>query len=396
MKTRHFLSLLTAGLLFSASALAGFWDPLFDVGGFRSDFSSPSTGTVYDPIVLGTPYNGSTYVNSNCLDGTISPSTWDPAITFVDNDGSGTATPGDEVYWPSVPHVDETIESNYWVLHANMESWCRNAAGPPGVSAFVGDPGQAGAGMAVKFIHNDPAPDAHGAHLIINTDLLSASQLDDWDDLPFLSLGAEQDRGNGGLVTYSGYYHWDILFDNYLTFDAQIFDADEGDASALHAGVYLMMEWDGKRRGLFVDLYDYFPGGGQIYSGGITNWPGGWDWPFGGASEDSFFAPGADWIFTTIDWWRNYCPQALLDHDQELVVAGGRKTFGFALQTMLDCIASQPGPNPESGESHTWTSTPPSQFVPIQGVHWFVEGAKVSPGDLDVKLWLNVDNPQVH
>lgn len=240
----------------------------------------------------------------------------------------------------------------------------------------------------------------NGAHIIINTDLLDSHQHDDWIDIPFLSIGAERDRGNNGVppAVLNGLDDWLYGEYQYLRFNAQLRASEDGShgGSYRHAGFYVLSEWgetnegNSYPRGVYVVLHEdadshpdvdesLFPDGWGMLS---------WNWPF----EQSFFYPGAEWFFVTLDHLSDFCPQSVLGSDQMLTPilnTGNLSSFNFHLTELFKCAENEYSP---------WSEPfPENQLVNVRGIHWYIEGssASVKQRTPSTILWLQINDPRV-
>lgn len=363
--------LFSATIFISLPAAAQFWDQSFVNGAARSDFDSPQIGTSQSPLSYG-----------ECL--------------FTDNNVmypcSGQTT------WP-VSNWDSfgDVTSGFWVLSANDEPWKFSTTdGPPNQSHAIGEPGSPGFGFHYGNIQGDGLND--GGHIIINTDLLYSSQYDDWVDAPFLSIGAERDRGNNGIppATLNGLDHWMYGAFQYLQFKAQLWASQDGEhgGSYRHAGLYIVAEWGqtgggvDHPRGIFLMLHEDADSDPSIDGTLLPHGYGtlDWNWPF----EQSFFYPGADWFFVTIGHLSSFCPQAVIGSNQSLSPtfgAGNLTSYKFHLTHMFDCIEQAYSP---------WTDPfPTNEIVDVRGIHWYVEGYAAAAQDTpSVVMWLQVHDPR--
>jgi len=372
----------------SGAAFAQFWDQGMNQEAARSDFNSPTRGLVEEPITYG-----------SCLDPTSSFSCDGP------------------VYWPENNWtVIGSPTNRYWVIHANnAEAWRRGTIngegdiGPPGQTRSIGVPGEQGHGFHMTHIdHTVDAgmlPRDDGWHFIINTDLIPDNERDSWVDTTpptgqspiqnyHLSFGARQNRGNGNVppAKLNGPDHWYAGDFQYRSFDAQQVVSDsgtKGGARYRFSGIYLTADWGGEpiQRGLFITLFEdaqdvsidtQFPDGWET----LPNW----NWPF----EQSFFFPGADWAFVTIDHLNAICPQAVLGSGNRLTpnpALGNATFYKFHLTKVFQCLDAVHSP---------WSVPFPTGVrVPVTGIFWFQESRNYTDGEPATRMWMQVDDAVV-
>src|SRR5690625_731640 len=113
-----------------------------------------------------------------------------------------------------------------------------------------------------------------------------------------------------------------------------------------------------------------------------------WNWPF----EQSFFYPGAEWFFVTLDHLSDFCPQSVLGSDQMLTPilnTGNLSSFNFHLTELFKCAENEYSP---------WSEPfPENQLVNVRGIHWYIEGssASVKQRTPSTILWLQINDPRV-
>ncbi|QOC23721.1 hypothetical protein IC757_06215 [Wenzhouxiangella sp. AB-CW3] len=182
-----------------------------------------------------------------------------------------------------------------------------------------------------------------------------------------------------------------------MAIDTQLWHSSDGQhgGSYRHAGFYVLAEWgqtpggSDHPRGIFVVMHEDASSHPNIDG---TMFPNGWgtldwNWPF----EQSFFYPGADWFFVTIDHLSTVCPQSVLVSDQPLSPifgAGNQTDYGFHLTNLFQCVEQNYSP---------WSEPfPESEIVDVRGIHWYVEGAAAATQPTpSVQMWLQVNNPRV-
>lgn len=391
MKFPRDLYVGSALALLAGTALGQFWDQGMNQEAARSDFNSPTRGLPEEPITYGV-----------CLN---------PASIYS-CDGP--------VYWPENNWTvigDPT--DRYWVIHANnAEMWRKGSVdgrglnGPPGQTRSIGVPGEWGHGFHMTHIDHTVdggIPGDDGWHFIINTDLIPDHERASWveinppgerSDINYhLSFGARQNRGNGNTppAVLNGFDHPYYGSAQYLKFEAQQIASDsgtKGGGSYRFSGIYLTAEWGGEaapgvphQRGLFITLFEDaldHPGLDTQFPLGWTTNPN-WNWPF----EQSFFYPGVDWAFVTIDYLGAICPDAVLGSGNRLVpnpVLGNSTFYKFHLTKAFRCLEAVHSP---------WSVPFPSDVdVPVNGIFWFQEASNAENTPA-TRMWMQVDNAKV-
>jgi hypothetical protein len=180
--------------------------------------------------------------------------------------------------------------------------------------------------------------------------------------IPFLSVGAQNGRGNTGPVGYitrQGSPRGTIVFDagisSYQPLGCR--NGTEGicypTSLGIHAGIFAIATWNGLPHILFVDFFGL---GVQDYSAlapGRSNW----NWPI----EESFMYPGAEIItFVAGAQLRNYCGIDLPLYTTDFAQRKYRIDFGklFACADDLGLL----------------TLPMPDTQIALDGVHWYIEG----------------------
>lgn len=309
-------ALLAVTMSVFAQADAGLWDPGFLERRIRSDFPPlAGHGTAVSPLILAYEGPGT----GGCLfdahkaftacpgrrDVTL-PSgapAWLGAVQVREACG-GEATPFDATWLGcAVYEQANTIASNrpdrrYWVVHPNVEpSFDQCNSGPPGHSAPVA----LGPGGLFAIDASTPGRFA----LTVDNGAYDFSCFAPRRGIPFLSLGAQSNRGNVdpvgapldvGRFRFGNGGEGDDI--DVLGFEATLQELSpfrcapgtqwrcfQGDVG-WHAGFYVLAEWDGTRKLLFLILAD-----GGILAPPIADDIAAslWNWPV----EQSMFYPGA-------------------------------------------------------------------------------------------------------
>lgn len=266
--------------------------------------------------------------------------------------------------------------ARYWVLHINNEPAFTNkpvATRNPGIPGqvsrlvpldAVGDDGVLPVPQTVEVIRGSLAGENFArAHLMVQH--LGPGLSGDPNGargLPFASLGADHERGNGGLLGALN----DPDQPHVVSFVTRVWDYGEPEGGPVFRDgglwfyFYAISEWGGRQRGMFLSLKHV----GDFTDASTPEQPGvsfRWNWPL----RESFFQPGVDWAFidaedlqTGAPEWR--CGFTLPPLDQ----TGVDRRMRVDLQALFEC-ASRRGlfqqPMPGSGQ------------LPLLGMHWAVE-----------------------
>lgn len=255
----------------------------------------------------------------------------------------------------------------YWVLVANDEpSFDQCNEGPPGSSHRVaGASAQPRTMFKLDVLSNATAP---GRRLRFAIDLgdkdFFCARTNRYEySIPFLSIGAQDARGNDGPVGYvnrRGSPRGTIVFDARISSHATIAcrTGTESICSpsslGVHAGVYAYATWAGVPRLVFVDLH----GSGVLdYSSGPPG-ESKWNWPV----RDSFQYPGAEVLFFVAgSSMATYCGIDVA----RLPLTGTRVRYAIDFGKVLACA-----------DARGLAGDPmPAGDIALDGVHWYIEGS---------------------
>lgn len=148
--------------------------------------------------------------------------------------------------------------SEFWVLNLNNEQWWKHDLstgspinpGAPGLSLPRVEPGTGIMGFK-PIIWTEGGENFYRFHLVLNQTFLNPQG---GFALPFMSIGAAANRGNGGVIGYMN----DENSPSKLTWNSKVWDVLENNQADYWASVhalYTIAEWGGKPRMLFVALY---------------------------------------------------------------------------------------------------------------------------------------------
>ena len=256
--------------------------------------------------------------------------------------------------------------STYWAISANDDpSYEQCNEGPPGLSHPIAS---AAVPQATPFKFDvAPIAGSRGKRLrmalsLTDKDFFCGKTGSYLYSIPFLSVGAQNGRGNPGPVGYLGKRgspRGTIVFEGRLS-SYQPIGCRAGTESictpsyvGAHAGLYALMRLGGMPYMVFLDLYGE---GVQDYSQDPPL-ASGWNWPV----EDSFFYPGAKVLFFTAGTRLSAdCGITLPRYTTDLAARRYKIDFG----ALLACA-----------ERRGLLAEPlPSGDIALDGVHWYVEG----------------------
>lgn len=269
--------------------------------------------------------------------------------------------------------------STFWVLGLNNELWWSHYTtgtsppvgtpfnpGPPNLSLPRVEPGLGIMGFK-PIIWTEGGENFYRFHLVLNQVFTNPQGA---GALPFMSIGAAHNRGNGGVIGYMNQPHRP----SKVEWTSKVWDVLENNQTNYWASVHFLLttaEWGGKTRMLFVALYheSNLNGAELHYSDSTNGTHNHWNWQM----QESFFYPGAD--------------IALMDAEDIYALCGFSMTrlrnkddsanYSVVLDDLYRC-ASDIG---------LFDTPMPGTAVPITGVHWANEGT----GD-NVALWTSVHN----
>jgi hypothetical protein len=260
--------------------------------------------------------------------------------------------------------------AQYWVISANDDpSFDQCNEGPPGLSHPVAS-ANAQAPTPFKLdvlaVAGQPGKQFRVVLKMDDKNFFCSKTNQYMYSIPFLSVGAQNGRGNPGPVGYisrHGSAHGTIAFEAGLS-SHQVFGCKPGTqsicstaGSGVHAGLYALASWGGVPHLLFVDLF----GEGILDDSADAPAESKWNWPV----QDSFFYPGAEvLLFVAGTQLSTYCSIDLPRYTTDLAQRRYRIDFGaiFACAQRLGLL-TQPMPDTD---------------IALDGVHWYVEGVGTS------------------
>lgn len=343
-------------LLFATESRAQFHDQGLQYAKIRTDYNATNEGTASNPITLVSP----------CLfppDDIVYPPPASPGpdgIFLVDNRCVTSA--------PVHAHSNYFQQNGggssptFWVLSMNNEPWDSGAnTGPPNQSLARSLPGQGVMGFSA-IIDYAAGENFWRLHKVLNH---AFSNPVGQDAIPFLAVGAVENRGNSGRV---GTFNM-ASEPHVVAFTDKLWDYNVGMGSTWLVSHFLFAtaEWGGKARMLFIHLfYD-----GQIHGQPWNGWSAidengsgsaggakGWNWPM----QESFWYPGANIAF--MDAAAMSLPQVCNMNLPQFQYIGQQINYFIDLEKAFRCA---------SDHQYFETSMPQTAPVALTGVYWGVE-----------------------
>lgn len=336
--------------LLSGSVMAQFHDQGFVNAVVRTDYNSQTEGQSSNPVTFIAPC---LFPGQICGTG---PTVYATTNKFTQNGQS----------WP---------QSGYWVLSINNENaydkicpanpdpdaGCAapgqllattQNSGPPNQSLPRASPGFGLMGFTA-FMDTPAGENFFRAHMVMNGTFPNP----EFGGLPFLSLGAEQFRGNGSPP---GYLNW-LGRPRKVAFKARLWDfklpspVSPGQPATLVFYVYFRTSWGSKSRGLFITLAHWNFDNSDAADPARQFTPFRWNWPM----QESFFHPGVDWVFIDAEDIQPLCGFSV----PRLTSIGQEISYNLDLQALFQCASNLGG----------FEVPMPGGIRPIEGVHWAVE-----------------------
>lgn len=300
--------------------------------------------------------------------------TWEGCIAYRDSNH----------YQANPPHP------YYWMLTANNDpSFDQCNPGMPGVSHPVVDFASERTSVfqfQVEKYVNESGDLRHRFHFAIDSsehDFYCVSRDDYQSSLPFLSVGVQNGAGTDGPIGVIDRTHADRRLDQ-IQFDFEIVDyapyscLPETTATCLHqyagshAGFFVLADWDGINRMLFVELWrsGHFakPTHGPDY--------GNWNWPI----AESVYYPGAEIATLPVGHADvEACGLGLEPYTEADMGAAKRyRTAASDLYLCADALG-------------LFSSEMPEGEIELDGVHWFSESYGT-----DGLLWAALDRVRIN
>lgn len=256
--------------------------------------------------------------------------------------------------------------TQYWVLIANDEpSFDHCNEGPPGLSHPVASASATPGPLYGFDVLTQAGSTGKRARITLNLgnkDFFCTDVNHYVYTIPFLSVGAQDGRGNAGPVAYisrdgspRGTISFDARISSYQALGCRAGTGDICNAGSLgiHAGIYAIARWGGVPHMLFLDFYGVGVQDYSMFAPGESKW----NWPI----EDSFYYPGAELsTFVAGTQLSTYCGIDLPRYTTDLASHHYSIDFGrlFACADSLGLV-SPPMP---AGQ------------IALDGIHWYIEG----------------------
>lgn len=319
----------------------GLWDDGFKIGRVRTDFNSPTKGTEENPLTLTAchfagddPYlitAGASWGMRGCK------------TTPVAFENSNSYTNGED--WP---------KNNFWVLSVNNEPAYSTDfnSGPPDQSLPISKPGKGIIGLDIVKDGESGSCEA-----IMDLDHAFVKEEGAEGMIPFLSIGADSNRGNGQLITLLNPENKDVK--QKIQFTVRM-DAVRNMVVNKTAGMFWFIvsaKWEGIYRMVFVPLY-YFHGLEKPEDRKMVN-HGHWNWNI----EESFFYPGGDLIY--------FQPEGLKANGmpiEEITEVGKEYTYTIDIQRIFELASKN-----SYGKSFDIPLPKDRKDIPVTGIHWAAE-----------------------
>ncbi|MEZ5472909.1 MAG: hypothetical protein R3E90_14150 [Marinicella sp.] len=339
------------GCLFDASA-----DPVFSCAGFRSN--NPSD------------WQGNTQTRSACGGDT----------TPIGDSWLGCLSYSDSPYFS----IGNPQTNDYWVIHANHDpSFDQCRVGPPSLSQPI-----ANHEIEPEKIFNISTTDVVGENKKQINVKINASQLNPYCDnvlepgLPFLSVGSHKDAGNMDVVAtvpaldagYADFLKFKMKLGDYIPFDCTELNCPQKNPAGSHAGFFVIAEWESAAnpgdpdisypKFVWIELF----GSGVISDATNANSTTKWNWPI----ADSMFWPGGEIAFLGA----HKVSECVGIDIEPLSLFGFYTDYNVNLTELFKC----------ANEFNRFQDPIPESGFDILGVHFFVEAANATTGELEISV----------
>lgn len=239
-------------------------------------------------------------------------------------------------------------------------------SGPPNISLPRSTPGSGIFGFTAI---TDPGAGEYfyRAHLVLNQTFSNPCG----DATPFLSIGAQDGRGQSGPL---GALNPTPGVPSSLQFTAKVYDFKAptplfvgGQKGTSNFWVYIVAEWpdDTGRpvpRMLFISLFRHNINS-DLAGAYDQDTNGDWNWPI----QEDYLYSGADLAFFDADMIATNCGAALDTY--RLTTIGDKFTYNLNLQGLFRCA---------SDKGLFRNTMPTTSNLPIRGIHWANEGTGVN------------------
>ncbi len=318
----------------------GLWDQGFISGRVRTDYDSPSKGTIKSPLTLtsclftdGDPIiipAGPSWDKKSC---SLSPTIYARSNAYTNSS-----------HWPM---------DNFWVLSVNNEPAYQKKfnSGPPNQSLPISEPGKGIIGFAVK---KKRYKNKLSSKAILSLDhSFAPSGAEGY--IPFLGIGAHWKRGNSKPISFLNpsekHVPQKILFTATMLKEKNI--GKKGTAGILW--FIASAEWDGKQRMIFIAIHH----NGLEHETSSGNFiHGHWNWNI----KESFYYPGGDLVYMDAEDL-----SAIGMEVPPIIAVGQEHEYAIDLQKLFEL-----GSRNINGVTFD-KPLPPRKNIPVTGVHWAVE-----------------------
>jgi hypothetical protein len=343
-----------------STEMYGLADPGMHAGRVKTPYPSVDTGTTAEPLTILRPYP----TDEGCLFNTRSADLVGGILCqsqpIVYGDSS-------HAWWQN---GDGQAQEPWWVVGINNEpSFDPCNPGPPDLSLPLQEPGEGLAGFAMEASRSE---DGRAAHLALD---LSYENPCGWRAIPFLSVGARDDRGNE--VPVGALNPQPATVPHRLRFNVEVEQFREpkypdGRDGAAFIVQWTLSEWGGVPRMLYLILTHWnreIEGNGAL--GRVWNWP----------AAEHYLYPGADIAYLEAEDINELCG---ISTPNVPAVAGASVDYDLDLQQLFRCASGL----------NLFRNPMPSQQrqrnLRIRGVHWAIE-AQGSDG----LIWISLHRPQM-
>lgn len=371
------------------STLGQIWDTGLISGPVRTEYA-PTEGTISLPLNLvynqggaeGCLWNASASF-AGCpgrsgLPGTVWSGTLQGRIACGgSNTITGQTWVGCTEYAGGTYFSQSSPGSNFWMVHANDDpSFDQCNEGPPAASHPIVSTSSGGNDI-YKIDMTTPTgqvPKLARIQLNLGQKSWFCAQEGAYQfSIPFISVGAQNGRGNPGpvgTINLKGSSNGTIVFSESIpSYTAPSCASGtsticNSSALGLHLGLYGVASWSGTPRLIFLDLFSE----GSTDTSGTGPVESKWNWPI----HDSIFFPGAEVIgLTAGTQLATKCGMAI----PQIPFDGALHSYKIDFGKLINCVNSL----------GLFTQAPPTTNFNLDGVHWFIEGIGTA-GNAEIDL----------
>lgn len=370
--TSAVVSMLAVSTMASA---AYFFDQGLQSAVVRTDYNATNEGTSANPITVSNnplyPCPDPGFTETICVDTNFpysedlyAPTVYSQAFPWSFNGGS--------------------TASEYWVLSLNNENWYTHEKDPllsnfgepynpgaPNLSLPRVEPGYGIMGFK-PIIWTEGGENFYRFHLVMNQ---VWSNPQGYGALPFMSIGAAHNRGNGSVLGYMNYQY----APSTVEWTSKVWDVYENSQIDYWASIHFFIttaEWGGKTRMIQIALYHEsdLGNGAEIHYSDPANGNYGLHYHWNWQTQESFWYPGADAAFMDAEDMYTLCGFSMT----RLRNKNDSANYSVVLDDLFRCA---------SDLDLFDEDMPVSNAVPITDVHWANEGT-----GSNVALWTSVHN----